>query len=168
MPISAVIDAHIGTIDGSHPPAIRSISVDFDKTLAVHAKGFRPAGGDSSKRGRPRPRRAPAATRSSAKATATSKSPFPNRPRSRATGPIVLFNGGVHGGTTLLYVHTYVSVPAPTAVVATVKLTRIHRGHFGIHAVAEIPRIAGGAGSVTRFKLESAADSPTAERRRAT
>jgi hypothetical protein len=54
---------------------------------------------------------------------------------------------------TLLFVHTYVSVPAPTAVVAIVKLTRIHRGHFGIHAVAEIPRIAGGAGSVTRFRL---------------
>ena len=48
-----------------------------------------------------------------------------------AKGPIVLFNGGVHDGTTLLYVHTYVSVPVPTAVVATVKITRIHRGHYG-------------------------------------
>jgi hypothetical protein len=51
------------------------------------------------------------------------------------------------------FIHTYVSVPAPTAVIATVKLTHIHRSHYGIHAVAQIPRIAGGAGSVTKFKL---------------
>jgi hypothetical protein len=153
VPISAVIDAHIRTVDGSHPPAIRSIAVDFDKTLAVDARGL------------------PACTKGKleARPTAAAKSAcgdaivgegegdvevaFPEQAPFSATGPIVLFNGGVRGGTTLLFVHAYVSVPAPTAVVATVELTRIHRGHFGIHAVAEIPRIAGGAGSVTRFKL---------------
>ena len=30
---------------------------------------------------------------------------------------------------------------------------RIHRGHFGLHTVAEIPAIAGGAGSATEFEL---------------
>ena len=29
----------------------------------------------------------------------------------------------------------------------------IHRGRYGTHVVAEIPSIAGGAGSVTKFKL---------------
>ena len=78
---------------------------------------------------------------------------FPEQAPLEATGPITLFNGGVRGGTTLLFIHTYVNVPAPTAVIATVELTRIHRGHYGTHAVAQIPRIAGGAGSVTKFKL---------------
>jgi hypothetical protein len=153
VPISAVIDAHIGTVDGSHPPAVRSISVDFDKTLAVHAKGL-PACRKGQLEARPT-----AAAKSACSDAIVGEGDgdveveFPEQAPFSATGPIILFNGGVHSGTTLLYVHTYVSVPAPTAVVATVKLTRIHRGHFGIHAEAEIPRIAGGAGSVTRFKL---------------
>ncbi len=52
-----------------------------------------------------------------------------------------------------LFVHAYVAVPAPTAVVARVRLTRINRGHYGIHTVSEIPKIAGGAGSVTAFRI---------------
>ncbi|HEY7256937.1 MAG TPA: hypothetical protein VH476_09680 [Solirubrobacterales bacterium] len=153
VPISAVIDAHIGTVDGSHPPAIRSISIDFDKTLAVHAKGL-PTCRKGQLEARPT-----AAAKSACRPAIVGEGDgevevaFPEQAPFSATGPIILFNGGVHGGTTLLYVHAYVSVPGPTAVVATVRLTRIHRGHFGIHADAEIPRIAGGAGSVTRFKV---------------
>lgn len=50
----------------------------------------------------------------------------------------------MHGGTTLILIHTYVAVPAPTAVIATAKLTSIHRGHYGTHVVAQIPSIADG------------------------
>ncbi len=152
-PISAIIDAHIATVDGAHPPAIRSVAVDFDKTIVVDARGL-----PACKRGQLEARPTPAAKSACPDAIVGEgdgdvEVAFPEQAPFSATGPIVLFNGGVHGSTTRLYVHTYVSVPAPTAVVATVELTRIHRGHFGIHAVAEIPRIAGGAGSVTRFKL---------------
>ncbi len=82
-----------------------------------------------------------------------------------ARGPIVLFNGGVHGSTTLLLGHAYVAVPAPTAIVAKVKITRIHRGHCGIHTVSQIPVIAGGAGSVIKFKLTVGRKSPISARR---
>ena len=44
-------------------------------------------------------------------------------------------------------------MPAPTAVVATARITRIHGGSFGPTWSRKIPRIAGGAGSVTKFKL---------------
>jgi hypothetical protein len=47
-----------------------------------------------------------------------------------------------------------VAVPAPTAVVATVEITHIHRGHFGLHTVTQVPPIAGGAGSVTKFEAK--------------
>src|SRR5262249_29537676 len=40
VPISAIIDAHIEPADGPPPPAARSITVDFDKTLAVNARGL--------------------------------------------------------------------------------------------------------------------------------
>jgi hypothetical protein len=152
-PITAHIDAEIGTTDGSHPPAVRTLNIDFDKSIEVNAKGL------------------PACTRGqlTARATAAAKKAcpdaivgygkgevevaFPEQVPFAATGPIVLFNGGVHGATTLLFVHTYVAVPAPTAVIATVKITRIHRGRYGTHTVSQIPVIAGGVGSVVHFKV---------------
>ncbi len=152
-PISANLNARIGTTDGSHPPAIRSVNLDFDKTIQVNARGL------------------PSCTEQQlvARSTAAAKSAcadaiigsgegevevaFPEQRPFSATGPIILFNGGVHGGSTLVLIHTYVAVPAPTAVIATAKLTKIHRGRYGTHVIAQIPSIAGGFGSVTKFKI---------------
>jgi hypothetical protein len=152
-PIAAILNDEIRTVDGSHPPAIEGVVADFDKNIEVNARGL------------PVCRQAQLVARSSAavkracpdaivgSGKAAVEVTFPEQAPILARGPIYLFNGGVHGGTTLLLIHTYVNVPAPTAVIATVELTRIHRGRFGIHAVAQIPRIAGGAGSVTEFRL---------------
>ena len=138
-PISANLNAKIGTTDGSHPPAVRSVNLDFDKTIQVNARGL------------------PVCTKSQlvARSTAAAKNAcadaiigsgegevevaFPEQQPFSATGPILLFNGGVHGGTTLVLIHTYVAVPAPTAVIATAKLTKIHRGRYGTHVVAADP-----------------------------
>lgn len=152
-PIAADINGQIKTADGSHPPAIEAVVADFDKSIEVNAKGL------------PVCSKAQIVARSTASAEkacpdaivgrgqATVEVAFPEQAPFGAKGPIVLFNGGVEGGTTLLFIHTYVAVPAPTAVVATVKISKIHRGHFGLHSVSDIPAIAGGAGSVTRFQI---------------
>ncbi|HWJ42384.1 MAG TPA: hypothetical protein VNR67_03025, partial [Solirubrobacterales bacterium] len=68
--------------------------------------------------------------------------------------PLILFNGGLKGATTTLLLHAYVNVPAPTAIVTAATVTRIHEGRFGLRIQAKVPKIAGGAGSVTRFELE--------------
>lgn len=39
-PISARINARIGTTDGSHPPAVRTLNIEFDKSIQVQAKGL--------------------------------------------------------------------------------------------------------------------------------
>ena len=151
-PISAHIDAEIGTIDGSHPPAVKTLNIDFDKTIQVNAKGLPvcTAGQLTARSTADAKKACPDAIVGSGEAEV--EVAFPEQAPFAAKGPIVLFNGGVHGGTTLLFVHTYVDVPAPTAVVVTVKITRIHRGHYGIHTVSQIPAIAGGAGSVTKLQ----------------
>jgi hypothetical protein len=152
-PIAGHIDATIGTTDGSHPPAVRTVDIDFDKSIRLNAEGL-----PACKQGELEARPTEAAKKACPDAIVGSgegevEVAFPEQAPFSAKGPIVLFNGGVHGGTTHLFVHTYVAVPAPTAVVATVEISRIHRGHYGIHTVSRVPPIAGGAGSVTRFKL---------------
>jgi hypothetical protein len=152
-PIEGHIDATIGTTDGTHPPAVKTVDIDFDKSIELNAKGL-----PACKQGELEARPTAAAKKACPDAIVGSgegevEVAFPEQAPFSAKGPIVLFNGGVHGGTTHLFVHAYVAVPAPTAVVATVAISRIHRGHYGIHTVSQVPPIAGGAGSVIRFKL---------------
>lgn len=153
-PISGYINAEIGTVDGSHPPAIESVVVDFDKTIQINAEGL-----PTCKQSELVARSTTDAKKACADAIVGSgkgevEVAFPEQKPFAATGPITLFNGGVRGTTTLLLVHTYVDVPAPTAVIVPVKISQIHRGRFGLRADAKIPAIAGGAGSVTKFKLK--------------
>jgi len=152
-PVSAHFVDQIGTDDGSHPPAFESLIADFDKGIHVNAKGL-PVCAKSQLVARTTAaaeKACPGALVGSGHAAVevafSEQTPF------TATGSVLLFNGGVHGATTVLYIHSYISVPAPTAVVATAMVTRIHDGHYGLHVVAQIPPIAGGAGSVTKFKL---------------
>jgi hypothetical protein len=152
-PISAHFIDEIGTTDGSHPPAFRHLVADFDKTIQINAKGLPACGKDQldARTSAAAKAACPDAIVGSGKAEV--EVAFPEQKPFRATGPVLVFNGGVQGGTTTVYLHAYVDVPAPTAVVATAKITHIHRGHFGLHTVADIPAIAGGAGSVIKFKL---------------
>lgn len=153
-PITAHLWDRISTTDGGHPPAFRHLEADFDRTIEVHAKGL-----PGCPRGQLIARSTDDAKAACGDAIVGSgeaevEVAFPEQRPFSTTGPVYAFNGGVQGGTTTLYIHAYVSIPAPTAVVAAVKITRISRGRFGIHAVATVPEIAGGAGSVTHFELD--------------
>jgi hypothetical protein len=152
-PISASLHDEIGTTDGSHPPALTSVSADIDKTIQLNARGL-PACSEGTLEARSTveaKKACPKAIVGSGEAEV--EVAFPEQAPFNANGPIVLFNGGVHRGTTVLYIHTYVAVPAPTAVIAKVQLSRISHGPFGLHFDAQIPPVAGGAGSAIKFRI---------------
>jgi hypothetical protein len=152
--VTARVIGEISTVDGTHPPALRSVELDVDRTIGIDAVGL-----PACRAGQIQARPTAAAKRVCAGAIVGSGSAevevaFPEQTPFRATGPVVLFNGGTRGGTTSVLLHAYVDVPAPTAIVVKATVTRIHRGRFGLHIDAPIPRIAGGAGSVTGFELK--------------
>jgi hypothetical protein len=153
-PITARIFGEINTRDGSHPPALENLELDVDKTIGIDAVGLptcRP--GQLASRTTAEAKRAcPDAIVGSGSAEV--EVAFPEQTPFSSTGPLVLFNGGVHGKATVFFLHAYVDVPAPTAIVVKATVTRIHRGRFGLHIAAQIPRIAGGAGSPTKFTLK--------------
>jgi hypothetical protein len=152
-PISAHLEAEIGTTDGSHPPALQHIDLDIDRTIELDAVGLPTC----------KPGQIEATSTSSAKracpdaiigsGSAQVEVAFPEQAPFSSTGPVVLFNGGVRGKTTSVLLHAYVNVPAPTAIVVPAQVVRIDEGQFGLEILATIPRIAGGAGSVTAFRL---------------
>jgi hypothetical protein len=153
-PIALRISGNIATTDGSQPPAARTIIADFDRNGTVNARGLA-----TCRSGQLQSRNTAAAKAACRRAIVgngktTVRVQFPEQRPFYATGPLVLFNGGVHGRVTKMYIHAYVSVPTPTAIVTQVKIRRIHKGRYGTRAIATIPKIAGGSGSVTRFAMK--------------
>ncbi|MGN6258759.1 MAG: hypothetical protein ACTHN3_13605 [Solirubrobacterales bacterium] len=78
---------------------------------------------------------------------------FPEQTEIPVKSELLMFNGGVSGGVTTLFIHAYITVPTPAAIVTTVKVKKIHAGRYGLGSVATIPKIAGGSGSVKSFSL---------------
>lgn len=152
-PVSAYISGEIGTVDGTHPPAVKTIKLDIDKTIQVDAKGL-----PVCRYGQLTNRPTAAAKGACPHAIVGSGNgavevAFPDQKPFTGMGQIVAFNGGVHNGTTLLLFHAYVSIPAPTAVVIKTKISRIHSGHYGLRTLTQIPPLAAGDGSATKFKF---------------
>lgn len=152
-PIGFWASGDLNTVDGSHPPAWESGSFDIDRDVRIDVSDF------------------PACPRARLVARSTSDAidacpgailgrgrgkvdvAFPEQPVIHASGPILFFNGGERGGVTTFYLHTYVSIPAPTAVVVTATVTRVRDKPYGIRIESRVPPIAGGAGSITGFEL---------------
>jgi hypothetical protein len=153
-PITARLNGEIETRDGTHPPALETLDIYIDKTIAVDAVGL-----PTCKAAQLQARATAAAKKACGDAIVGSGAgevevAFPDQKPFRSTGPIVLFNGGVRGRTTSVLLHAYVNVPTPTAIVTEAEVTRVNRGRFGLHILTKVPKIAGGFGSVTMFDLE--------------
>ena len=153
-PVTLHVDGLLRTADGSPPPALRQIVLDSDRNAVVNAAGL-PACSAGKLRATSTEQAIAACPKAIVgRGTTEVEVAFPEQAPFTAVGPLVFFNGGVRGGTTTVYAHAYVSVPAPTAVVVTLKVTKESKGRFGLHTVATVPLIAGGAGSVVAFDLK--------------
>ena len=153
-PVSARLNGEISTRDGSHPPAFESIDIKIQDNVAID-----PVGIPTCSAGQLQATSSSAAKRACGDAIVGSgeaevEVAFPEQAPFRSAGPLILFNGGQKGPTTTLLLHAYVNVPAPTAIVVPATVTRIHDGPFGLRIQATVPKIAGGAGSVTKFGLK--------------
>ncbi len=150
-PITSTIFGKIATSDGTHPSAFRETTVDIDKDVKVNVKGY-PTCTEQLLTAR----NTAAALKVCEGAVvgqgiAHAEIKFPEQKPLPVTSPITIFNGGEKGGKVTLLIHTFITVPAPTAIVTTVAITK--KGS-GLHTVAKIPVIAGGSGSVRDFSFK--------------
>jgi hypothetical protein len=152
-PISLNVSGKIATADGSHPPALNKIEVDTDKNGMVDALGAPTC----------KPGQLEATTSAQAEkackpalvglGTTDVQVLFPESSPIPIKSKLLAFNGGTKGPTTTIFVHAYLTSPVAAAIVTTVKITKEHKGPYGTHSIAAVPKIAGGAGSVTAFSL---------------
>lgn len=152
-PISLNVSGKIATADGTHPPALTEVVIDTDKNGTIDVSGV-----PTCKSGQLEARTSAQAEQICKPAilgtgTTDVEILFPESKPVPIHSKLIAFNGGTKGGTTTLYIHAYLTSPVTAAIVTTVKITKEHKGPYGTRSVASIPKIAGGAGSVTAFSL---------------
>jgi hypothetical protein len=150
-PAKTLIFGKVATSDGTHPSALRESVVNIDKDVRVDPRGL-----PVCKAGQLEARDTQAARRVCGKTIigsgiAHAEIAFPEQTPIKVTSPITVFNGGGNARRSKILIHTFITVPAPTAIVTQVT---IKKHGSGIHAIAKIPVIAGGSGSVLDFKFK--------------
>ncbi len=147
------ISGKVETTDGSHPPALREFVVETDKNGAINAKGLPACSAAklNSQDTKNAEKACPDAIVGEGKTDVEIE--FAEQAPIIAKSKLLAFNGGVKGGVTTIYIHAFLTVPVPAAVVTTVKVSKIKNGRYGTKSVGKIPVIAGGAGSPVFFEL---------------
>lgn len=149
-PISLNVKGSLGTEDGTHPPALRTLDLLFDKNGHLNTKGLATctAGKLQSTLTAQAKKVCGAALVGSGKVSA--EIALPEQPAFTGSGPLLIFNGAPKGGKQVLLFHVYAHVPAPTTFVTQALISR-HAGKYGTEAQVGIPTIVGGQGSLTAF-----------------
>lgn len=153
-PVSVVLSGKVGTTGGAHPSALREAVLDFDRNITLDARGLpvcNPPGGRDFRRRlnlRKICRRAIVGT-----GRADFELAFPELEPIREPSPLTVFNRGVRGGVTTLVAVASLDTPVPATIAVPIEITHTGRKSKGPHAVAKLPAIAGGSGSLLDFKL---------------
>ncbi|MBS1676063.1 MAG: hypothetical protein JST08_01640 [Actinobacteria bacterium] len=153
-PISFKAAGEVKEADGTHPPAVREVILESDKNGEVHTKGI-----PVCKSGQIQSTDTGAAEKACGDALigegqATAQVAIEEQRPINVNSKILVFNGGETGGATTFFIHAFFSNPISGAIITTVKISKIHKGRFGTLAVAKIPQLVGGTGSITKFHLE--------------
>jgi hypothetical protein len=70
--------------------------------------------------------------------------------------PLIVYSGGIPGGVPTLFARAYITKPVASAVVLQIRLKPIASGRFRTAMLLSVPKIAGGAGSVTQLSMRLA------------
>ena len=145
-PITIHGGGKVSTVSGELPPIVKTLLIEYDKHGSLQTVGLPICTAPKLQATTvPAARRAcPGAIVGKGKGSAIVA--FPESKQIHISSPITIFNGPrVHGNATVL-AHFYTTVPVPTTFIVPVVIEKIHNGVYGYRTIAEIPKIAGGAG----------------------
>ncbi|HSS04485.1 MAG TPA: hypothetical protein VLK89_04770 [Solirubrobacterales bacterium] len=149
-PVAVTIRGKVATDNGVQPSALREMTVLLDRSFAANAIGL-----PTCKR-RQLAHSYSAAVRmcrTSIVGTGAAHAEISSQQQGLIDLPLTLFNGGIHGHATTLFILSSIAAPTPTPLLATVTLSKINMGRYGLQVVSKIPRIANGDGSLHDFTL---------------
>lgn len=150
-PITLEVSGKIENKDGSHPPALKTLQLEFDQHGRLNTKGL-----PTCTVGKLLNTLTAQARRVCGKALIGSGSvsadiALPEQEPFGASGPLLIFNGAPKGGKQVMIFHVHAHVPAPTTFVTTAVISKT-KGKYGTSALIQIPNIVSGQGSLTGFR----------------
>jgi hypothetical protein len=140
----------IKTTDGSVPPALQHVKLEFDHDGHLTTAGLsvcRPTEVEAATPGEAR-RRCAAAIVGTGRIAASV--PLPVLGRVVMSSPLTLFNGPRQGGDPTVILHAQAPFPVSETYVVVIPIERRH-GTYGYRAAFDVPPIAGGLGSLTHI-----------------
>lgn len=149
-PITLSLEGSLATADGSHPPALKTLFLRFDKHGQLNTEGLatcKPAKLQSTVTSQAK-RACPDALVGVGKAEA--QIALPEQAPFGASGQMLIFNGPPKGKKQVLIIHVYAFVPAPTTFVTQAIIAKT-KGKYGTTASVKVPTIVAGQGSLTGF-----------------
>jgi hypothetical protein len=150
-PITLTVSGSVRTGDGSHPPALKTVALEFDKNGGIYTKGLPtcdPAKLTATLTAQAKQICGPALVGTG---TVSAQILFPEQAPFNASGPLLIFNGKPKGGRPVLVFQVHADVPAPTTFVTTGVISKAS-GKYGTSTEIRVPTIVSGQGSLTSFK----------------
>jgi hypothetical protein len=135
-----------------HPPPLRELTMEFDKAIEFHTAGI-PSCRQGHLGGTTDTASALKACRPAliGEGEATVQVDYAETMAINIPSTLLVFKGGERDGRTTLFLHAYFSNPISAAVVIPVTIAKHPNRRFGTRAIARVPQLAGGAGSLTEF-----------------
>lgn len=149
-PIALSVSGSLKTADGTHPPALKTLHLEFDRHGHLNTKGLA-----TCKASQLQSTLTSTAERVCKEALigtgrAEAEIAFPEQAPFSAGGKLLIFNGAPKGGKQTLLIHVYAFVPAPTTFVTTAVISKA-KGKYGTTADIAVPTIVAGQGSLIAF-----------------
>lgn len=152
-PIALAVKGSIKTADGSHVPALKTLSLQFDRHGTIYTKGLPTCRVGQLQSTLTSQARRVCGSALVGSGRAEAEIALPEQAPFDASGPMLIFNGAPKGGRPVLIIHVHANVPAPTTFVTTAVIGR-SKGKYGTKTLIKIPTIVGGQGSLIGFEAK--------------
>ena len=150
-PISLTVEGSLKTTDGSHPPVLKTLELEFSKYGHLDTTGLATCAPNKLTNTLTAQAKSICGKALIGSGRVGAQIAFAEQAPFNASGPLLIFNGPPQGGKQVLVFHVYAKVPAPTTFVTTALISKVS-GVYGTKAEVKIPTIVGGQGSLTSFK----------------
>jgi hypothetical protein len=149
-PVKLSIEGSIATNDGTHPPPVKELFLEFDRNGHLNTEGLASCTVGKLQSTLTNQAKAKCSKALIGTGRAMAEIAFPEQAPFSAGGPLLIFNGS-RGNKQMLIFHVYAKVPAPTTFVTTAVIGK-GKGPYGTSARVRVPAITSGQGSLIGFK----------------
>jgi hypothetical protein len=150
-PISFQGYGDIKTTNGSPPPALQHVELDFDRDGRLTTAGLSVCPPDRLQGASPQEARSRCKGAIVGTGTVGATVPLAGLGRINLRSPLTLFNGPRVGGDPTIIGHAQAPFPVSETYVVVVPIERRGGATYGYHTSFDVPPIAGGAGSLTHI-----------------